>query len=341
MNDQIIQIQSIEDRQHAVSLAASLLKKGELVALPTETVYGLAANALNPVAVAKIFTIKQRPNFNPVIVHVNSIDMAKTCITGWTEWAEKLAQAFWPGPLTLVLPKAASIPSIVTAGGSTVGVRWPQHPVMQEVISACGFPLAAPSANLSNSISPTTAEHVFASLGSAVPLIIDGGPCEIGIESTVIDLSQKPYRILRPGMLSEISLQTIIPDLVYYSEPGPSSAEHTVLKSPGLLSKHYAPKAKMALLQWTNWDELRTQIAPYRVSDHQIHLLTFEHSVPSDVFGRVRRMPHEPDAYAKCIYAELHACDAHQAELIIVEMPPRKTHWKGIINRLRRASGSH
>src|SRR6266581_8986016 len=159
----------------AVKRAVELLRAGEVVALPTETVYGLAANALDAKAVSRIFEIKGRPAQNPIIVHVAGIEMAKRCVAHWPVLAEKLARAFWPGPLTLVLPRAQEIPEVVTAGGPTVGVRWPSHPFIQAVIRECGFPLAAPSANPSNRVSPTNAEHVRKYLGGQVPLIVDGG----------------------------------------------------------------------------------------------------------------------------------------------------------------------
>src|SRR5450432_3266898 len=195
--------------QKAVRHAAELLRAGEVVALPTETVYGLAANALNERAVAKIFQIKGRPDNNPIIVHVASNEMAKRCVEHWPERADKLSKAFWPGPLTLVLPRAREIPDSVTAGGATVGVRWPSHPFIQAVIRECGFPLAAPSANLSNQISPTNAEHVRAQLGQKIPLIVDGGQSQVGIESTVLDLTVSPPQILRPGMIHAESLAAV------------------------------------------------------------------------------------------------------------------------------------
>jgi L-threonylcarbamoyladenylate synthase len=185
----------------AVKCATELLRAGEVVALPTETVYGLAANALDAQAVAKIFQIKGRPANNPIIVHVAGNEMAKRCAENFPPLAEKLSKSFWPGPLALVLPRAKKIPDNVTAGGETVGIRWPSHPFIQAVIRECGFPLAAPSANLSNQISPTNAEHVRAQLGGKISLIVDGGQSQVGIESTVLDLTVSPPQILRPGMI--------------------------------------------------------------------------------------------------------------------------------------------
>src|SRR5258708_10893183 len=191
----------------AVGRAAALLRAGEMVALPTETVYGLAANALDAKAVERIFVVKGRPAHNPVIVHVASVEMDKQCTAAWPSLADKLAKAFWPGPLTLVLPRAEDIPLCVTAGGTTVGVRWPSHPLMQAVIRQCGFPLAAPSANPSNLISPTNAEHVRKYLSGRIPLIVDGGQSQVGIESTVVDVSALPPRLLRPRMIHEDALR--------------------------------------------------------------------------------------------------------------------------------------
>ena len=189
-----------------------LLLSGEVVALPTETVYGLAANALDKKAVAKIFQIKGRPANNPIIVHIASVEMAKRCVANWPANAEKLAKAFWPGPLTLVLPRAKEIPGIVTAGGATVGVRWPSHPFIQAVIRECGFPLAVPSANLSGCVSPTNAGHVRKQLGGKICLIVDGGQSQVGIESAVFDLTVSPPQILRPGMIHEESLLAVLAD---------------------------------------------------------------------------------------------------------------------------------
>src|SRR6266487_6484411 len=193
----------------AVQRAAELLRAGELVALPTETVYGLAANALDARAVARIFEVKGRPAHNPIIVHVAGAGMARRCVADWPPLADKLTKVFWPGPLTVVLPRSLEIPDIVTAGGSTVGVRWPTHPFIQAVIRACGFPLAAPSANLSTQVSPTNALHVQNSLGEKIRLIVDGGQSQVGIESTVLDLSMSSPRLLRPGMIHLESLLAV------------------------------------------------------------------------------------------------------------------------------------
>ena len=241
--------------QSAVQQASELLRRGRVVALPTETVYGLAANAFDEKAVAQIFEIKGRPSHNPIIVHVASPEMARDCVVRWPELAERLGRAFWPGPLTLVLERSSKIPAIVTAGGATVGVRWPSHPLMQAVIRECGFPLAAPSANLSNQLSPTNATHVLNSLGDKIPLIVDGGQSQVGIESTVLDLTVSPPRVLRPGMIHEESLIAVTGEL--------DSREATrggVVKSPGMLRKHYAPNVKLVIRSWRDDEDLRAQL---------------------------------------------------------------------------------
>ena len=226
--------------RQAVQNAAELLKAGEVVALPTETVYGLAANALDEGAVAKIFQVKGRPSNNPIIVHVASVEMAKRCVKDFSPLAEMLAKAFWPGPLTMVLPKSKEIPSIVTAGGKTVGVRWPSHPFIQAVIRECDFPLAAPSANLSEHLSPTNAAHVRNQLDGKIALIVDGGQAQVGIESTVLDLSVSPAQILRPGMIHAESLAAVGLPVIANEQTG------ALLKSPGLFKKHYSPKARLS-----------------------------------------------------------------------------------------------
>ncbi|HTG42909.1 MAG TPA: L-threonylcarbamoyladenylate synthase, partial [Verrucomicrobiae bacterium] len=232
----------------AVSRAAAALRAGEVVALPTETVYGLAANAFNAMAVQTIFRVKNRPSQNPIIVHVSSLEMAQQCVLEWPGPAQQMADAFWPGPLTLVLRKSPRIPDNVTAGGRTVGIRWPSHPLMQAVIRACGFPLAAPSANLSNRLSPTTAEHVRRGLADKVSLLVDGGYCHVGIESTVVDLASDPPRILRPGIIHAESVRAVIGD-VKGGAPATAAASEE-LRSPGQLPKHYSPQAQLRVWEW-------------------------------------------------------------------------------------------
>ena len=319
----------------AVRRAAELLRAGEAVALPTETVYGLAASALDARAVELIFQVKGRPAHNPIIVHVASIDMAKRCVARWPAIASKLAKAFWPGPLTLVLPRAKEIPGIITAGGATVGVRWPSHPFIQAVIRECGFPLAAPSANPSNRVSPTNAEHVRKSLGDKIRLIVDGGQAQIGIESTVLDISSSPPRLLRPGMIHEQALLAVTGELVMGA-----SESLEALKSPGLLRKHYSPKAKLVVWSWRDEAELRRMIAALLPSPAACHIIAHTRIPSGEGFGRVSVIPHDATAFARAIYAELHQCDEAGAELIVVEAPPDTGEWHPILDRLKKAAAN-
>jgi L-threonylcarbamoyladenylate synthase len=316
----------------AVARATQALRTGQVVALPTETVYGLAANAFDTNAVRKIFELKGRPALNPIIVHVADRDMVFDCVTEWNASAERLAKAFWPGPLTMVLPKSPRVPDVVTAGGPTVGIRWPSHPFIQAVIRECGFPLAAPSANLSNQLSPTNAEHVRKSFGDKIPLIVDSGQAQVGIESTVIDLTVQPPRLLRPGIIHRESLMAVVGEL---SAASPSEPH---LKSPGMLPRHYAPRARLVVGSWRNDAELRRLVAELGASPAVTHVIAYQRIPEPAGFGRVSLVPYDPEAYARALYAELHQCDERGAELIVVEQVPDTAEWQAIADRLNRAS---
>ncbi len=317
----------------AVGIAVERLKSGDLVGLPTETVYGLAANALSTEAVSQIYKIKGRPAHNPIIVHVADVAMARTCVKEWTESAERLARAFWPGPLTMVLPRSSLIPDIVTADGETVGIRWPGHPFMQQVIRACGFPLAAPSANRSNEISPTNAEHVRRSLGNRLKLIVDGGQSQVGIESTVVDLTGAAPRILRPGMIHEESLLATLGQL---REPGHD--ESGPLRSPGQLPRHYAPKGTLTAFAWNSTEDLLAQTGTAGIDPVRTTVICHTHIPSPEGWMSIHVIPHDAEAYARALYAELHRCDEDGARWIIIEAVPETAEWKGISDRLRRAA---
>lgn len=320
--------------QSAARHAAKLLRAGDVVALPTETVYGLAANAFDPKAVEKIFQIKGRPSNNPIIVHVAGMEMARRCVKNFPAIAEPLTKSFWPGPLTLVLPRSEKIPDNVTAGGETVGIRWPSHPFIQAVIRECNFPLAAPSANLSNSISPTNAEHVRKQLGDKIALIVDGGQSQVGIESTVLDLTVSPSRILRPGMIHMESLAAVIGNIPNSEFQNPDSQ----LKSPGQLKKHYAPKAKLLVLHWRDEGDLKSQISNLKLDAGESQIIAHTKIPSAEHFAGVSVIPHDAEAFARAIYAELHRCDDADAKVIVVESPPDLPEWSGIADRLRRAA---
>ena len=322
----------------AVERAVELLRAGDVVALPTETVYGLAANALDAKAVAKIYEIKGRPAHNPIIVHVADGEMAKRCVTAWPASASRLAKSFWPGPLTMVLPRAPIIPDIVTAGGATVGVRWPSHPFIQAVIREGGFPLAAPSANLSNSISPTNAAHVRKQLGDQLALIVDGGQAQVGIESTVIDLVAQPPRVLRPGMIHEESLLAALGEPEGPTGSGAAKQSGSELRSPGLLKKHYSPHARLVLRSWRDAADLNRKLSIFKVDHFRTHIIAHSHIPSGEGFGAVSVIPHDAEAFARAFYAELHRSDEAGAALIVVETLPAGPEWRALADRLTRAA---
>jgi L-threonylcarbamoyladenylate synthase len=320
----------------AVAAAVRLLRAGEVVALPTETVYGLAANALEPDSVARIYALKGRPAHNPIIVHVASEEMARRCVRAWPPAAQQLGRAFWPGPLTIVLPRNPSIPDLVTAGGDTVGVRWPSHPFIQAVIRACDFPLAAPSANPSNYVSPTNAAHVAGYFFGKVSLIVDGGQSQVGIESTVVDASTSPVRILRPGMIHAEALRATLREVA-----GPRTAPRLAdapLRSPGQLRRHYSPRARLLVANWRD-DQHLLAVAHQACPDlSALHILAHTRIPAAGNYGRVAVIPHDAEAFARALYAEMHRCDALNAKCIIVEQPPPGPEWTAIADRLQRAS---
>lgn len=301
--------------------AARLLLEGRLVAFPTETVYGLGANALDADAVTRIYAAKRRPATSPLIVHVASIEMALTVVSAWPETAALLANKFWPGPLTLVLPKAAAIPPIVTAGLSTVGLRMPSHPVALALIRAAGVPLAAPSANRFTELSPTTAEHVRHSLGGDVDYVLDGGPCDVGIESTVLSLTESRPVLLRPGGISRAALESVVGPMD--SAETPSGGAHT---APGMHARHYSPRTRLILV--SNGDLPR-----------QGHGIYLQHTrAPHSSAAEVLQMPHSAADYAGRLYSALHQADDANADWIAVDLPPAAPEWEAVHDRLRRAA---
>jgi L-threonylcarbamoyladenylate synthase len=292
----------------ALREAARRLAAGNLVALPTETVYGLGANALNAVAVEKIFLVKGR-----------------------------LARAFWPGPLTLVLGRAGLVPDIVTGGGLTVGVRCPSHPFARALIAQCGFPIAAPSANRSNELSPTTAEHVARSLGADVSLIVDGGPAQVGLESTVVDLTSRSPRVLRPGMITPRMIAAVLGRECDTGAGGKNQAAGP-LRSPGMFGRHYAPQAVLRVWSWRTGDELVARMRAEKLSLSTTHILAHSWIPMRREMPHVSVIPRDAEAYARALYAELHRCDEAGAKAIIVEAVPEDPEWDAIRDRLRRAA---
>lgn len=298
--------------------AAHALLSGGVVAFPTETVYGLGANALDEQAVRRVYELKGRPSTSPLIVHVSSIAMARRLSRAWPDAAEELATRYWPGPLTLVVPKAEAIPGIVTAGLDTVGIRMPRHPVALQLIEAAGVPLAAPSANKFTQVSPTTAEHVRAAFGDAVP-VIDGGPCEVGIESTVVSVSASgEVTLLRPGMV-------VLPEAAAWRQQDAGSSEADSHLAPGMHRKHYSPRHARVVL--TSQPPAGNTAAAW-----------VWHTLEDPDAVVAVRMPREPEAYASRLYAVLHDLDARGVQLIAIEDLPEGQMWDALRDRLRRSA---
>jgi L-threonylcarbamoyladenylate synthase len=319
--------------------AAARLRVGELVAFPTETVYGLGANAFDAEAVGKIFAAKGRPATNPVIVHVADAAGARDVVAVWPESARKLAMAFWPGPLTLVLPKSDKVPDIATAGLPYVGVRVPAHPVALALLRAARIPVAAPSANKSNELSPTSAWHVIRSLDSVNAIVLDGGPTSVGIESTVVDLSGDTPVILRPGGVSAAQVSEVLGVPVSIASSANDADDAVARKSPGTLQRHYAPRAPLRLVPAGDPIALATSIDAARTRGKRIGVVVWRHPelpFPWDVL--LRELPDDPDGYASVLYATLHELDAEGVGEILVERVPETAAWAAVGDRLRRAA---
>lgn len=294
-----------------VAQAAQILRDGGVVAFPTETVYGLGADATNVAAVRRIFTIKGRPTTNPLICHIADTAVAQRYAAHWPPAAARLARRFWPGALSIVLPKHPSIVDEVTAGLSTVGLRVPDHPLALELLRAVDRPIAGPSANKSNHISPTTAEHVRHDLGNAVDMILDGGPCTVGIESTVIDLSGAVPRILRPGGVSREAIEQEIGPVELFGGIVEASA---AAASPGQHATHYAPRTPA-----------------FRFTPEQRTLIDLTRAALLDATA-------DPICYAQDLYARLRELDERGLDAIYVEMPPDRPEWHAVRDRIRRAT---
>lgn len=316
--------------------AAEVIRAGGLVGMPTETVYGLAANALDPIAIQRIFAAKGRPKQNPLIAHAADLDGARALAAEWPVAAQELAARFWPGPLTLVLRRRSVIPDALTAGLDTFGVRVPDHPVAVALIRASGVPLAAPSANRFTELSPVTAAQVARGLGDAVDLILDAGRTRTGIESTVLDVSGGRPVLLRPGMIPREALEAVVGPVSRGSSPVRADAPHA---SPGMSARHYAPRGTLRLIDTDTLDDaLRSAVA--RVADGaRVGALVISgdpagHGVLT--FGL--RLPDDASAYAAMLYDTLHAADDAGCSEILVERPPDDAAWDAVHDRLTRAA---
>lgn len=330
----ILSIATDKPDPETIAEAARLLREGELVAFATETVYGLGADATNPSAIARIFEAKGRPTTNPLIVHVLDIAMARACVRDWPDRAQRLAEAFWPGPLTLVLPRSAIIPDAVTAGLETVGVRVPANRVALDLIQVLGRPIAAPSANRSTGISPTQAQHVAKDLSGRIPLILDSGPTAVGLESSVLDLSSLSPRVLRPGAITSEQIEAALsgaPIDRFEAKPEPQTEPTQAHKSPGQQSIHYAPKVRTI---WVEADQLPMLDWPERSA-----LLVFGNPQLPMIPQSTRRYDFvQPIEAAQALYSVLHDCEDSALELIVVVPPPPEPGWRAVRDRLKRAS---
>jgi L-threonylcarbamoyladenylate synthase len=317
----------------AIAEAVRVLRAGGLVAFPTETVYGLGARALDPRAVEKVFAAKGRPAGHPLIAHVEGEEGGRAVAASWSARASRLARAFWPGPLTLVVPRAPHVPRVVTGGGDTVAVRAPSHPVARALLAAIAEPLAAPSANPYQTLSPTIAAHVVAGLADKVDLVVDGGACDAGIESTVVDVNAEPPRVLRPGALDMARLRGVLPDVV--AVPA-RVAGVAVRASPGMDARHYAPP------------RARLRICPTRAAAidearaHAPRAGLVVRGAAGELPGVVvRALGDDPVQYARELFAALHELDGAGCAVIVVEaVPADDERWWAVGDRLARAAAA-
>ena len=322
---EIVQVDPRSPDPDALSRAVKILKAGGLVAFPTETVYGLGANALDMSAVAKIFAAKGRPATNPIIVHVAEFDDARKLVSAWPDRAQGLAERFWPGPLTLVLPKQPSVPDLVTAGGPTVALRVPAHPVALALLRACGLPLAAPSANRSTELSPTRPEHVLRGMADRIDLLIDAGPTTGGLESTVLDLTCDPPRLLRPGLVTAAEIESVIGPINHAAPTGEPA------RSPGQMPRHYAPHTPVVVLA-----QSQRHVEDLSRQGRRIGWLTHVDEEGPAVLRIL--LPADSVSYSAQLYAALHQLDQAGLDRIVVEAPPTSDEWLAVNDRLRRAS---
>lgn len=315
-----------------IKKAVSILQRGGLVALPTETVYGLGADAANSAAVQRIFLAKGRPQDHPLIVHLADISQLSKWARDIPPVAQQLAKAFWPGPMTLILKKQPDVLDVVTANQDTVGIRIPSHPVAREVLTAFGGGVAAPSANKFTHVSPTTASAVQEELGDEVDLILDGGMCEVGLESTIIDVTGEHPVILRPGMITVAEIEEVL------KQPVASAVIETVTKVPGMHHLHYAPTTKTSLIE-----HFDIPVLLHTITEKDLPVVLMVRSEPlipvtDQVFWV--QMPAGAKEYAHELYRTLRSLDNQHYQRIIIENVPNEVEWLAIRDRLKKATGS-
>ena len=315
----------------AIAEAVALLRQGRLVAFPTETVYGLGADASNPEAVQRIFAAKGRPANHPLIVHLPSQDSLRDWAAEVPESAQKLAAHFWPGPLALVLKKRPEVSAVVTGGQDTIALRVPNHPVALNLLKAFAGGIAAPSANRFCRISPTLAEHVAEELGESVDLILDGGACQVGVESTIVDLSGEVPRLLRPGKISQADIEAVLQTALVF----PHAKAVTDLRAPGMMDVHYAPTTLAVRCASA---ALPTRIKELVASGKRVGVLTYQQKIVQNQDVQVLTIPKEAELYAQQLYVSLRTLDGLNLDIILVETPPETMSWYAINDRLNKAT---
>ena len=326
----------------AYAEGARLINAGEVVAFPTETVYGLGAHALNPDAVAKIFAAKGRPGDNPLIVHISRYEQIYGIISGDVpRQAELLAKEYWPGPMTMILPKGEKIPPCVTAGLDSVGVRLPASQAARDFISACAAPVAAPSANLSGKPSPTTAVHVLNDMNGRIPLIIDGGESDVGLESTVIDARSMPGRVLRPGGVTPQMIARVLGEVLVDGSVLRPLAKHETARSPGMKYKHYAPDGSLVIVKGTADAAAREINALYDNTEGSRCILAFEEHIPLYGERRVFSLGEDAQTASHRLFDALRQMDEMHINAIFSEAVPAEGLGLALMNRLGRAAAFH
>ena len=319
--------------QRGIHAALERFRAHEPVVIPTETVYGLAAPTHDEAGLSEVYTLKGRPTNNPLIAHVTDSIMAQSIVANWDDQAQALADALWPGPMTLILPKHPTVPEVATAGLQTIALRAPSHPIAQTLINAVGAPLSAPSANRSGNVSPTSVQHVLddyeAHPGATQLLVLDGGPCDLGMESTVLSLVDSKPKLLRPGIVSRASIESII-------GPVDDDIKTTQNASPGSSPKHYAPKTTVRLIEESSWDSALKQL------NHTDVVFITIGSMPLPQNATAIQLPLDPMSVAAALYAAIRSADAlarkHSATLIIISTPPNEPPWQAVRDRLQRAA---
>ncbi len=314
----------------AILKAADLLRQGRLVAFPTETVYGLGADAKNPEAVKRIFAAKGRPVDHPLIVHIPDVATFEDWAIEIPEIAWKLAKHFWPGPLTIVLKKHPDVPMEVTGGQNTVALRVPNHPVALSVLQAFGSGIAAPSANRFCRISPTQASHVEEELGDKVDMILDGGACQVGLESTIVDLSGERPRLLRPGQISKSDIEQFLQVKLELPE------NNEQIHAPGLMEVHYAPETQTMLCTTV---QLQKKLQENTIQKkYKIGVLAYSKNISQQYGVQVLIMPKSGSDYAHNLYSSLRALDNDDIDIILVEQPPQTEEWQAVNDRLKKST---